>query len=167
MILLRAVDAELTQFCAVNVLLHKAIIEIRKLRIQLSSENNLAISGVNLTVDPGMSPASDAHARFLRQILLAGVSDRVTCKVPLSDVTDKEEKRRLKYVYHCTDMLEPVFMHSSAVLRLKQPPEWVIYHMKYKMMRAVKCLSEASQLLSTNGFCSMCRCCAISAISAQ
>ena len=141
MILLRAVGAaeyagstgKLTQFCADNGLRHKAITEIRKLRIQLTNEINLAICGVNLTVDPSMSPPSDAQARFLRQILLAGMGDRVARKVPLSDVTDKEEKRRLKYAYHCTDMVEPVFIHSSSVLRLKQPPEWVIYQEAYEI----------------------------------
>lgn len=140
MILLKAVGAaeyagsqgKLLQFCQDNGLRHKAISEIRKLRVQLTNEINLAISEVNLCVDPNMQPPTDAQARFLRQILLAGMGDRVARKIPLSDISDKEEKRRLKYAYHCTDMVEPVFMHSSSVLRQKQP-EWVIYQEAYEI----------------------------------
>ncbi|XP_053952110.1 probable ATP-dependent RNA helicase kurz [Anastrepha ludens] len=139
MVLLRAVGAaeyagsqgKLAQFCAENGLRPKALTEVRKLRIQLTNEINLNVTGVDLYVDPAMSPPSDAQARFLRQILLAGMADRVARKVPLSEIADKEEKRRLKYAYNCADMTEPVFMHSCSVLRA-QLPEWVIYQEAYE-----------------------------------
>ncbi|XP_013115687.2 probable ATP-dependent RNA helicase kurz [Stomoxys calcitrans] len=140
MVLLRAVGSaeyagskgELVKFCADNGLRHKAISEVRKLRVQLTNEINLSISSVNLCVDPSMSPPTDAQARFLRQILLSGMGDRVARKVPLEDISDKEEKRRLKYAYNCMDMEEPVFMHSSSVLKQKLP-EWVIYQEAYEI----------------------------------
>ncbi|XP_004531156.1 probable ATP-dependent RNA helicase kurz [Ceratitis capitata] len=139
MVLLRAVGAaeyagsqgKLSQFCTENGLRPKALTEVRKLRIQLTNEINLNVSGVNLCVDPAMPPPTDAQARFLRQILLAGMADRVARKVSLADISDKEEKRRLKYAYNCADMVEPVFMHSSSVLR-GQLPEWVIYQEAYE-----------------------------------
>ena len=140
MVLLRAVGAaeyagskgELVKFCTENGLRHKAITEVRKLRVQLTNEINLSITNVDLNVDPAMPPPTDAQARFLRQILLAGMGDKVARKVPLADISDKEEKRKLKYAYNCTDMVEPVFMHSSAVLKQKLP-EWVIYQEAYEI----------------------------------
>ncbi|TMW49945.1 hypothetical protein DOY81_004984 [Sarcophaga bullata] len=140
MVLLRAVGAaeyagskgELVKFCAENGLRHKAITEVRKLRVQLTNEINLSITNVDLNVDPAMPPPTDAQARFLRQILLAGMGDKVARKVPLADISDKEEKRKFKYAYNCTDMEEPVFMHSSSVLKQKLP-EWVIYQEAYEI----------------------------------
>ncbi|XP_075155646.1 putative ATP-dependent RNA helicase kurz [Haematobia irritans] len=140
MVLLRAVGSaeyagskgELVKFCSDNGLRHKAISEVRKLRIQLTNEINLSISSVNLCVDPAMPPPSDAQARFLRQILLSGMGDKVARKVSLADISDKEEKRRLKYAYNCMDMEEPVFIHSSSVLKQKLP-EWVIYQEAYEI----------------------------------
>ncbi|XP_037935392.1 probable ATP-dependent RNA helicase kurz [Teleopsis dalmanni] len=139
MVLLRAVGAaeyagsqgKLTQFCLENGLRHKAITEVRKLRVQLTNEINLSMTDVNLSVDPSMAPPTDAQARFMRQILLAGMGDRVARKITLSDISDKEEKRRLKYAYNCMDMVEPVFIHSSSVLKQKLP-EWVVYQEAYE-----------------------------------
>ncbi|XP_067635803.1 probable ATP-dependent RNA helicase kurz [Eurosta solidaginis] len=140
MVLLRAVGAaeyagsqgKLAKFCAENGLRQKALTEVRKLRVQLTNEINLNVTGVDLSVDPAMSPPTDAQARFLRQILLAGMADRVAHKVSLAEISDKEEKRRLKYAYNCADMVEPVFMHSSSVLRA-QLPEWVVYQEAYEI----------------------------------
>lgn len=67
MVLLRAVGAaeyanstgNLEKFCADNGLRHKAVVESRKLRKQLTSELNLQLPGLDLVVDPKMSPPSD------------------------------------------------------------------------------------------------------------
>lgn len=140
MVLLRAVGAaeyagsqgRLPEFCAANGLRPKAVSEVRKLRVQLTNEINLNVSDVELGVDPELKPPSDAQARFLRQILLAGMGDRVARKVPLADIADKEERRRLKYAYNCADMEEPAFLHASSVLRQKAP-EWVVYQEAYEL----------------------------------
>ncbi|XP_034671389.1 probable ATP-dependent RNA helicase kurz [Drosophila subobscura] len=140
MVLLRAVGAaeyagsrgQLPEFCATNGLRQKAISEVRKLRVQLTNEINLNVSGVQLSVDPQLKPPSDAQARFLRQILLAGMGDRVARKVPLSEITDKEERRRLKYAYNTPDMVDPAFLHASSVLKQKTP-EWIIYQEAYEL----------------------------------
>nr|AAQ23562.1 RE43077p [Drosophila melanogaster] len=140
MVLLRAVGAaeyagsqgRLPEFCAANGLRQKAMSEVRKLRVQLTNEINLNVSDVELGVDPELKPPTDAQARFLRQILLAGMGDRVARKVPLADIADKEERRRLKYAYNCADMEEPAFLHVSSVLRQKAP-EWVIYQEAYEL----------------------------------
>ncbi|XP_022219056.2 probable ATP-dependent RNA helicase kurz [Drosophila obscura] len=140
MVLLRAVGAaeyagsrgQLPEFCATNGLRQKAISEVRKLRVQLTNEINLNVSGVELSVDPQLKPPSDAQARFLRQILLAGMGDRVARKMPLAEIPDKEERRRLKYAYNCADMVDPAFLHASSVLKQKTP-EWIIYQEAYEL----------------------------------
>ncbi|KAH8294471.1 hypothetical protein KR018_010164 [Drosophila ironensis] len=140
MILLRAVGAaeyagsqgRLPEFCASHGLRSKAVSEVRKLRVQLTNEINLNVADVGLAVDPNLTPPTDSQARFLRQILLAGMADRVARKVPLSDIADKNERRRLKYAYNCADMEEPAFLHASSVLRQKIP-DWVIYQEAYEL----------------------------------
>ncbi|XP_068158591.1 probable ATP-dependent RNA helicase kurz [Drosophila tropicalis] len=140
MVLMRAVGAaeyagtqgKLDEFCLTNGLRPKAISEVRKLRVQLTNEINLNVSDVDLGVDPQLKPPTDAQARFLRQILLAGMGDRVARKIPLAEIADKEERRRLKYAYNCADMEEPAFLHASSVLKQKAP-EWIIYQEAYEL----------------------------------
>lgn len=138
MVLLRAVGAsefanstgKLSEFCAENGLRQKAIIEIRKLRVQLTNEINLHIPDLDLCVDPKMPPPSDIQAKFLRQILLAGMNDQVARKIPPEEVG--EEKQKLKYAYKTPEMEDPLFMHSASVLR-KSQPEWVVYQEAYEL----------------------------------
>ncbi|EDV95219.1 probable ATP-dependent RNA helicase kurz [Drosophila grimshawi] len=141
MVLLRAVGAaeyagtrgNLAEFCEAYGLRPKAINEVRKLRVQLTNEINLNVSDVELCVDPQLKPPSNAQARFLRQILLAGMGDRVARKVPLDEITDKEERRRLKYAYNCADMEQPAFLHATSVLR-QMSPDWIVYQEAYELM---------------------------------
>lgn len=70
MVLLRAVGAAecakepLEQFCGKNGLRHKAIVEIRKLRVQLTNQINLNVPGLQLVVDPNMAPPTDTQVKF-------------------------------------------------------------------------------------------------------
>lgn len=119
-------EGKLQTFCEKNGLRPKAITEIRKLRVQLTNEINLSLSDVGLGVDPKMTPPTDHQAKLLRQILLAGMGDQVAKKISDDEMKDNEDRRRLKYGYRCPEMEEPVFMHTSSVLK-KSKPEWVIY----------------------------------------
>lgn len=140
MVLMRAVGAaeyagsqgKLASFCESNGLRPKAINEVRKLRVQLTNEINLNVSDVELCVDPNLKPPTDAQARFLRQILLAGMGDLVARKVPIDEISDKDEKRRLKYAYNCADMEEPAFLHASSVLK-QSTPDWIVYQEAYEL----------------------------------
>lgn len=42
-----------------------------------------------------------------------------------------EDKRKYKYAYRCSDLDEPVFIHSESILR-KVIPDWVIYQELYE-----------------------------------
>ncbi|XP_050353466.1 probable ATP-dependent RNA helicase kurz isoform X2 [Nymphalis io] len=138
-VLLRAVGAaeyahvkgEQELFCAKYGLREKAIKEIRKLRKQLTSEINLSVSGVNATIDPEMKPPDDKQAKLLRQLLLSGLGDQVGRKIGLEEVKNGEDKRKFKYAYHCSNLEEPVFLHSESILR-KSIPEWVVYQELYE-----------------------------------
>lgn len=139
-VLLRAVGAseyanstgKLAEFCKDNGLRPKAILDIRKLRIQLTNEINLNIPDVDLCVDPKLAPPTDLQAKLLRQILLAGMGDQVARKISVDSLTDRDDKRKFKYAYLRPDMEEPVFMHSSSVLRNSRP-EWVVYQEIYEL----------------------------------
>ncbi|KAG5673670.1 hypothetical protein PVAND_003696 [Polypedilum vanderplanki] len=134
MILLKAIGAaeyahsqgKLQEFCVENGLRMKGVLEIRKLRIQLTNEINLNIPNLSLNVDPKMNPPTDQQAKLLRQILLSGLSDQVARKIPDEELKIKEDKHKLKYAYQIPEIENPVRMHSCSILKKKQP-EWIIY----------------------------------------
>lgn len=137
MVLLRAVGAAecskelLEKFCTNNGLRHKAIVEIRKLRVQLTNQINMNVPGLELVVDPSMKPPSDTQAKLIRQIMLAGMADQVAHKVNLAEINDPEEKVKWKRAYKCAEMEDPVFIRSTSVLS-KDLPEWVVYQEVYE-----------------------------------
>lgn len=170
-VLLRAVGAaeyahstgKLADFCRENGVRPKAINEIRKLRIQLTNEINLNMVDVNLCVDPNLPPPTDLQAKLLRQILLAGMSDQVARRIPDDELNDKDDRRKFKYAYKRPDMVEPVFLHSSSVLRASRP-EWVVYQEIYEIqngdtrkmfMRGVTAIEPEWLLVYAKSLCSI------------
>lgn len=121
----------LEKFCEENGLRLKAVIEIRKIRLQLTNEINTSIPELDLTVDPKMQPPNDTQARLLRQVLLSGLPDQVAKKIDLTTIKKGLEKNKFKYAYQSPEMEEPVFLHSNSVLR-KNPPEWLVYQEVYQ-----------------------------------
>jgi len=80
-------------FCMKSGLRHKAMMEIRKLRRQLTSEvNTLATSGNEIPVDPQMKPPSDKDTILLRQILLSGLPDKIARKAQDGGDTNSSDK---------------------------------------------------------------------------
>ncbi|GBP62921.1 Probable ATP-dependent RNA helicase kurz [Eumeta japonica] len=137
-VLLRAVGAcdhahkngEEEIFCAKYGLREKAIVEIRKLRKQLTSEICLSVAGVEPPIEE-LKPLDDNQARLLRQLLLSGLGDQVARKIGLDEVKEGEDKRKFKYAYHCAELEEPVHLHSDSILR-KVIPEWIVYQELYE-----------------------------------
>lgn len=170
-VLLRAVVAaeyahstgKLDTFCRDNGLRTKAVTEIRKLRIQLTNEINLNMPDVELNVDPKLKPPTDVQAKLLRQILLSGMADQVARLIPQDEIGDKEDRRKYKYAYKRHDMEEPVFLHSSSVLRNTRP-EWVVYQEIYEIqngdttkmfMRGVTAIDSDWLLIYANPLCNI------------
>lgn len=141
MVLLRAVGAaeyaascggqDLESFCSEHGLRYKAMLEVRRLRVQLASQLQLAVPELELAVDPSMPPPSDAQARHLRQLLLSGLVDQVARRVDLDEIKDAADRPRWKHAYRCLEMEEPVFLHAHSVLK-RQRPEWVVYQEVYE-----------------------------------
>ncbi|KAK0076440.1 hypothetical protein PV325_005365 [Microctonus aethiopoides] len=140
MVLIKAVGAaeyagsegNILKFCEENGVRPKAITEVRKLRQQLTNEIVANIPNSKLSIDPHMSPPSDVEAKLLRQIVLAGMADQVAKKVQPDEMTNDEDKTKWRYAYKTTEMEDPIFMHSSCVLR-RTRPEWVVYQEIYEI----------------------------------
>lgn len=125
MVLLRAVGASeyagcTEKFCSENGLRHKGMVEIRKLRAQLTNSVNLVNADARVVLNPRMSPPSPVQCKALRQICLSGLGDHVARKSPAVD------NPQLKNSYSCMSLEEPVFIHPSSAL-FDVLPDYVIY----------------------------------------
>ncbi|TRY72330.1 hypothetical protein TCAL_11453 [Tigriopus californicus] len=141
MILLKAIHAaeyeagsrgNMLDFCNRYALRHKAMIEIRKLRRQLTNEVNLVLPHINLALDPKMSLPDDNESNLLRQIVLAGMVNQVGRRLEVPpNITDPKERAKLENAYQCGNLADPVFMHGRSIFFLKKktvkPPEWIVY----------------------------------------
>nr|XP_015099253.1 probable ATP-dependent RNA helicase DHX37 [Vicugna pacos] len=110
------------QFCEANGLRYKAMMEIRRLRGQLTTAVNAVCPEAGLFVDPKMQPPSESQVTYLRQIVTAGLGDHLARRVQSEDLLDDKWKNAYK-----TPLLDdPVFIHPSSVL-FKELPEFVVY----------------------------------------
>lgn len=125
MVLLRAVGASeyagyTEKFCSENGLRHKGMVEIRKLRAQLTNSVNLVNADARVVLNPRMSPPSPVQCKALRQICLSGLGDHVARKSPAGN------NPQLRNSYSCMSLEEPVFIHPSSAL-FDVLPDYVIY----------------------------------------
>ncbi|XP_014718081.2 probable ATP-dependent RNA helicase DHX37 isoform X2 [Equus asinus] len=110
------------QFCEANGLRYKAMMEIRRLRGQLTTAVNAVCPEAGLFVDPKMQPPSESQVTYLRQIVTAGLGDHLARRVQSEDLLDDKWRNAYK-----TPLLDdPVFIHPSSVL-FRELPEFVVY----------------------------------------
>uniref|UniRef100_A0A8C5B0M6 Activating signal cointegrator 1 complex subunit 3 n=1 Tax=Gadus morhua TaxID=8049 RepID=A0A8C5B0M6_GADMO len=110
------------QFCETNGLRYKAMVEIRRLRGQLTNAVNAVCSEGGVFVDSKMAPPTESQVICLRQILLAGLGDHLARRIREEEILDPKWKNGYK-----TPLLDdPVFIHPSSAL-FKKPPEFVVY----------------------------------------
>ncbi|KAK2708285.1 probable ATP-dependent RNA helicase DHX37 [Artemia franciscana] len=131
MVLLRAIGAadnspNIVAFCNEHGLRMKAIKEVQSLRSQLIREISLVLPNNPTLFNLKIDPPTDLQAKLLRQILLAGLIDRVAQKVPASEIKESGDKIKMKTAYKLQDMEDPVFLHPSSVLKYELP-EFIIY----------------------------------------
>ncbi|XP_064392775.1 probable ATP-dependent RNA helicase DHX37 isoform X2 [Halichondria panicea] len=103
MVLLRGVGASEFAGCTPSVceshgLRHKAMLEVRKLRQQLTNTVNAVCPSNRVYLDPKLAPPTQEQARCLRQIMLTGLGDHVARKIPTHSL-DSEDKKRLRHAY--------------------------------------------------------------------
>lgn len=110
------------KFCEENSLRFKAMVEIRRLRGQLTNAVNAVCPEVGVFVDPKMAPPTEHQVVCLRQIVLAGLGDHLARRVQEEDLLDPKWKNGYK-----TPLLdEPVFIHPTSAL-FKTLPDFVVY----------------------------------------
>ncbi|XP_037114006.1 probable ATP-dependent RNA helicase DHX37 [Syngnathus acus] len=109
-------------FCEENGLRYKAMVEIRRLRSQLTNAVNTVSPDMGVFVDPKMSPPTAHQVVCLRQITLAGLGDHLARRVQAEELLDAKWKQ----AYKTPLMDEPVFIHPSSPL-FKTLPEFVVY----------------------------------------
>uniref|UniRef100_A0A8D0HC67 DEAH-box helicase 37 n=1 Tax=Sphenodon punctatus TaxID=8508 RepID=A0A8D0HC67_SPHPU len=110
------------KFCQANGLRYKAMVEIRRLRGQLTTAVNSICPDASLFVDPKMKPPTETQVTYLRQIVLAGLGDHLARRIQAEELLDETWKNAYK-----TPLLDdPVFIHPSSVL-FKELPEFVVY----------------------------------------
>ncbi|KAK2490106.1 hypothetical protein MC885_014358 [Smutsia gigantea] len=79
------------QFCEANGLRYKAMMEIRRLRGQLTTAVNAVCPEAGVFVDPKMQPPSESQVTYLRQIVAAGLGDHLARRVQSEDLLDDKE----------------------------------------------------------------------------
>ncbi|KAF4110339.1 probable ATP-dependent RNA helicase DHX37 [Onychostoma macrolepis] len=110
------------QFCEENGLRFKAMLEIRRLRRQLTNAVNAVCSDAGVYMDNKMAPPTESQVRCLRQIVLAGLGDHIARRVQAEELLDPKWRNGYK-----TPLLDdPVFIHPSSALH-KTLPEFVVY----------------------------------------
>ncbi|XP_076585956.1 putative ATP-dependent RNA helicase DHX37 [Chaetodon auriga] len=110
------------KFCEENGLRYKAMVEIRRLRGQLTNAVNAVCPEVEVFVNPKMTPPTEHQVGCLRQIVLAGLGDHLARRVQAEDILDPKWKNG----YKTPLMDEPVFIHPTSAL-FKTLPEFVVY----------------------------------------
>ncbi|KAL6113767.1 dhx37 [Pungitius sinensis] len=110
------------KFCEDNGLRYKAMVEIRRLRGQLTNAVNAVCPEVGLFVNPNMAPPTEHQVICLRQIVLAGLGDHLARRVQTEDTLDPKWKNGYK-----TTLLDDVaFIHPSSAL-FRTMPEFIVY----------------------------------------
>ncbi|XP_069379136.1 probable ATP-dependent RNA helicase DHX37 [Paralichthys olivaceus] len=110
------------KFCEENGLRYKAMVEIRRLRGQLTNTVNAVSPDVGVFVDPKMSPPTERQVVCLRQIVLSGLGDHLARRVQVEEILDPKWKNGYKTCL----MDDPVFIHPTSAL-FKKLPEFVVY----------------------------------------
>ncbi|CAK6950737.1 probable ATP-dependent RNA helicase DHX37 [Scomber scombrus] len=110
------------KFCEENGLRYKSMVEIRRLRGQLTNAVNAVCPEVGVFVNPRMAPPTEHQVVCLRQIVLAGLGDHLARRVQAEDLLDPKWKNG----YKTPLMDEPVFIHPTSAL-FKKLPEFIVY----------------------------------------
>lgn len=124
--------------CLENGLRSKAMLEIDKLRKQLTTEVNSNQNFPTINCDQILKKPSEAQTKILRQLLLASYSDHVAKKIPDGTVEEighddqgKVIKKKLRHAYESMETKKPVYIGSESVLKGKHP-DYVIYKELYQ-----------------------------------
>ncbi|KAA1469988.1 P-loop containing nucleoside triphosphate hydrolase protein [Dentipellis sp. KUC8613] len=119
------------EFCNDHFVRPKAMEEIHKLRVQISSIVRSNFPGVDAGFVPKLPPPSNLQLKVIRQLLTAGFIDQVAARkdVVEKDSASGEQRSTAKGVpYRALNIEEDVYIHPSSVLAQATPPDYVVFH---------------------------------------
>ncbi|XP_067933268.1 probable ATP-dependent RNA helicase DHX37 [Watersipora subatra] len=105
---------------------YKAILEIRKLRVQLTNIVNSVIPSARVSVDPKMKPPTEKQVKLIRQMMLVGLSDHIARLNVVANDAEPDVKKRMRNSYQCTLIDDYCYIHPNSVLN-KKHCEYIIY----------------------------------------
>ncbi|XP_056389776.1 probable ATP-dependent RNA helicase DHX37 isoform X2 [Hyla sarda] len=109
-------------FCERNGLRFKAMMEIRRLRGQLTTVVNSLCPDVSTFLDSKMQPPTESQVNYLRQIVMSGLGDHIARRIRPEELLNDEWRNAYK-----TPLLEdPVFIHPNSAL-FRQLPDFVVF----------------------------------------
>ncbi|XP_023219906.1 probable ATP-dependent RNA helicase DHX37 [Centruroides sculpturatus] len=88
--------------CDDNGLRYKALLEIRKLRCQLTKEVNLLSSKYNYCMDPKLDVPTASQKEYLCRLILATGINHVAKKIPINEIK-KENRKKFKNAYQASE----------------------------------------------------------------
>uniref|UniRef100_A0A5S6QPU4 RNA helicase n=1 Tax=Trichuris muris TaxID=70415 RepID=A0A5S6QPU4_TRIMR len=128
MVLLKAslaAEKELTaEFCEKHGLRFKAMVEISKMRRQLTKVINAFCTDVDLAIGCQLKPPNDEQAELLRQLVLTGLCDNVARLA--NDCPGQVGCKPSRLAYRSAAVEDPLWIHPTSVLYRMQP-EWLVY----------------------------------------
>ncbi|KRZ59423.1 putative ATP-dependent RNA helicase DHX37, partial [Trichinella nativa] len=110
----------------------KALLEIRKLRRQLTNMINLIFPGIDLTLDQKLEIPNSERMILLRQLLLIGMCDNVARR---NDAVSNNNR----IAYSSSLIKDHLWIHPSSTL-VKLQPEWVVYQEVIDGCNEKKCM---------------------------
>lgn len=121
------------RLCLENGLRTKAMLEIDKLRKQLTHEINGNLNCPSISTEPNLKKPNDSQIKILRQLLLSSYCDHVAKKLPDGNIVEKKsgdsgkpERKKLKHAYECMETDVPVYISPESTLK-GEHPEYLIY----------------------------------------
>ncbi|KAJ1992016.1 putative ATP-dependent RNA helicase DHR1 [Dimargaris cristalligena] len=128
-------------FCTRFFLRPKAMLEIRKLRGQLTRLVQLHCPQLDLYVDARLTPPTERQLKVIRQTITAGFIDQVAVRWDLvhnqpppglptnhTNYAANRPGKTCRYTaYVSMTSAEPVFVHPTSVLYHESPPETLAY----------------------------------------
>lgn len=126
------------RLCLENGLRTKVMLEIDKLRKQLTHEINNNLNCPSISTNQNLKKPTDSQIRILRQLLLSSYSDHVARKLPDGEIVEKKsgdsekpERKKLKHAYECMETDVPIYISSESILK-GEHPEYIIYKEIYQ-----------------------------------
>ncbi|KAJ1978627.1 putative ATP-dependent RNA helicase DHR1 [Dimargaris xerosporica] len=147
------------EFCEKYFLRPKAMLEIRKLRAQLTRLMQSHLPSIPLAVDPRLAPPSPAQLAAIQQAIVAGLIDQIAIRWDLvyteppppppgassnSQWRKPSGKSCRSAAYVTMWANDPVYVHPTSAVYHSTPPDAIAYH---ELERSMKQLNNPSLAL--------------------